>query len=345
MLIYLTGLVLLFVALAIFVIAPRNLWNGVIAMIGFVILFIAFTHRLQLPGPLWVAFAKVIENIVSYLAPTLMLLFGLFMVAQAWTLYHREQSKLQLAVGNCLGVLLISVCILHYAFLFGPAPYAYKVWLKIPDLMMTYYVILFANYLLQTARFTFIEDERPVDYVAVLGLTLQREGELPAALERRLDQALNYLKRQQYLHSHTPKVIVSGAKTNPNVDASEAEVMAAYLVARGLNEEAIILEEKAVNTHENFYYSRLYLESLHPDPTVLNLAFITNSYHLYRSQLYANIEGLYHIRAIAAPSTPKEWLIDSVREYVAILFMHRKLHLLVSVGLLGAGLIHFLSII
>lgn len=342
MLFYLTGFALVLVAFIIFVMAPRNLWDTLLALVGFIILLIPFLWNLNWASPPLQSFLLFFEQMGSVIGPLLMFLFGSFMVAQAWTLFHKEQNLLQLSIGIALGLLLISICLLHYLAIFGFHVGEFQRWVKIPDFMMTYYVLLFVNYLVVTVRLTFMEDEGPKDYVLILGANLQPDGSLTNVLKRRLNQALSYLSRQQFLHKKEPKIIVSGASTQPYMKKSEASRMRDYLMAHGVEEERILLDEEAENTHGNFYYCRLLLEEENFWSEKTKIVFITSNYHLYRSQLYANMEGLYQMSGIGARASLREWLRNGVREYVAILFMHRKGHLFLSLLLLLAGLLRYL---
>lgn len=132
----------------------------------------------------------------------------------------------------------------------------------------------------------------PPDYLIVLGAQMKEDGP-SVVLKFRLDRAAEYLREN-------PKTvcIVSGAK-GFNEPVTEARGMAAYLMAAGIDEKRIILEEKAWNTEENIRFSAAFLPS--EDASV---GIVTNNFHMYRALGIARRQGLKNVTGIAAGSTP-----------------------------------------
>lgn len=122
------------------------------------------------------------------------------------------------------------------------------------------------------------DHDTPVTAVVVLGAGVN--GTVPSlSLETRLEAALEYIWDKPDI-----PVIVSGAQGRGE-DISEARCMAGWLMARGVPEERIILEEQAANTRENIWYSSEILAERGMDPTA-NIAVVTSDYHLCRASLY-----------------------------------------------------------
>jgi uncharacterized SAM-binding protein YcdF (DUF218 family) len=71
-------------------------------------------------------------------------------------------------------------------------------------------------------------------------------------------------------HGHFRNVVVSGIDT--------VETVKPLLVAAGIPERAILVENSAINTHENALFSKPLLAKL-PGPYVL----VTSDYHMYRA--------------------------------------------------------------
>ncbi|MDK6233105.1 YdcF family protein [Aerococcus sanguinicola] len=342
MIIYGIAFALIAVALVIFILAPRNVWDNLILILGLVCLFLAVINDQNFPRYYWVhQVFRWAQVLTDYIAPLLLMIFGVCMFSLALNLFTKEHSYSQLLVGLFLSVLLIGISIAHYWLIFTVELSDKQDWLRIPDFVMAYYVLLFINYLLMSARLSFLESQKAQDYVIVLGASLRPDGSPSGVLERRLNRTLSYLNWHTYIHGKQPMTIVSGGLTGPKASYTEAEVMRDYLLARGLSADKILLEDQASNTHGNFYYSKCLIQDRQPIIEAVSAVFVTSSYHLYRSQLYANLEKLYQVSGIGAPSTLKEWTIDSFREYIAILFMHRRLHFIVSLALLGFGIINF----
>lgn len=119
--------------------------------------------------------------------------------------------------------------------------------------------------------------------VIVLGCGIRGER-VSVGLAKRLDKAAEY-------HKQNPEamIIVSGGQ-GPQEDISEALAMKRYLVAKGIDEEKIIMEDKSTSTITNFEYShKIMNERGLPSDSVV---FVTNGYHIYRAASYAKAEGL-----------------------------------------------------
>ncbi|CAH0203634.1 hypothetical protein SRABI84_01962 [Peribacillus simplex] len=143
------------------------------------------------------------------------------------------------------------------------------------------------------------------DYLIILGARVK--GSVPSlSLQYRIDKAAEYLTANK----HT-LVIVSGGK-GPGEDISEAKAMQQGLIAQGIEEARIMMEDKSTTTYENIVFSK----ELIPDTAVSGLV-VSNDFHIYRAVEIAKKEGL-DLKGIPA-KTPKVSLLKSyTREYLAI---------------------------
>lgn len=117
------------------------------------------------------------------------------------------------------------------------------------------------------------------DCVIVLGCGIRGEELLPT-LKSRLDKCIAYLARNPDV-----PVVVSGGQGH-NESISEGEAMRRYLVANGIDNTRVIVEDKARDTRQNFQYSKQLLDSRF-DGMEYSAACITSDYHIYRSRLIA----------------------------------------------------------
>lgn len=121
------------------------------------------------------------------------------------------------------------------------------------------------------------------DAVIVLGYGI-KENKLPSMLKNRLDKTVEY-------HRKNPDaiIIVSGGRGDGK-KPSEAAVMEEYLLSEGIPSEKIIKEDKSRTTVENFKFSAdIISENFPAKPSV---AFISNIFHIYRSEKYAKAAGM-----------------------------------------------------
>lgn len=145
-----------------------------------------------------------------------------------------------------------------------------------------------------------------LDNIVVLGAALRPDGTPSEALRYRLDAALAYLEENP-----GTTCVVSGGQ-GPDEMRAEADAMADYLVAHGLDEGRIIREARSRTTEENVRFSA---ELLAPGASV---AVVTNDFHLYRALRIAQKNGLPGVHGLAAPSNPLYLPQAMLRECAAV---------------------------
>ncbi len=127
------------------------------------------------------------------------------------------------------------------------------------------------------------------DHAIVLGMALEN-GEPTPDLIKRLDTAQAYLEKYP-----EAKLVLTGG----NADGSgrtEADVMRDILTERGVNEERLILEDRAGTTKENFANIARMIPK--DEPVVM----ITSGYHMDRAVRNAAEEGFEHVMRLPAGS-------------------------------------------
>lgn len=145
------------------------------------------------------------------------------------------------------------------------------------------------------------------DYCIVLGA--QWKGSGPSyVLQKRLDAALGYLNQNE-----GTMVIVSGGQ-GANEPISEAEGMKEYLIAAGIAEERIVMEDQSTNTNENLMNSSVYLDKENDRVVV-----VTNNFHLFRACGIASKQGYRHIEGLAAGSYPAMLPNNLLREFLGVI--------------------------
>ncbi len=144
--------------------------------------------------------------------------------------------------------------------------------------------------------------------VIVLGARVY-ENRLSTALKYRLDAAYDYLI------SHPSSACIVTGGQGDNEPCTEASLMYAYLVERGIDEERIYIEDQSTDTVENIQYSMKIIEENNLND---NAAIVTSDYHVYRSLVYAEREGL---NAVGIPAATQWWIypVSVVREMYGIL--------------------------
>ncbi|MCJ8012569.1 YdcF family protein [Paenibacillus sp. KQZ6P-2] len=116
------------------------------------------------------------------------------------------------------------------------------------------------------------------DVGIVLGASMWGDTPSPG-LKERLDEALKLYQEKKF-----STLIVSGGLDKPEYKYTEAEGMRNYLVAHGVPEDSIILENKARSTYENLLYSKQIMD----EHGYTSAVIITHQYHGMRSRDIAN---------------------------------------------------------
>lgn len=153
-------------------------------------------------------------------------------------------------------------------------------------------------------------DFRNTGYVIILGAAVWGKTVSPA-LDERLKAGVEYLEK--YPES---LAIVSGGQGRGE-DITEAEAMKRYLVARGIDENRIIPEDKSTSTMENFQYTRRILKEL-TGTDVREISVITSNFHIFRAKMLAKRNGFIPC-AISCKTPPSVVISSYIREYFALI--------------------------
>lgn len=143
--------------------------------------------------------------------------------------------------------------------------------------------------IIKNAR-TDADDRRP--YLIVLGAAVYQD-QPSLTLVRRLEGTLDYLER--YPES---VAIVSGGM-GPGETVTEAQAMHDWLIAHGVAEERIVMEDRATSTKENLDFSFALIRARGNEPDG-NVAIVSSAYHLYRAKSMARLQGV-EAAGVAAP--------------------------------------------
>lgn len=151
-----------------------------------------------------------------------------------------------------------------------------------------------------------------LDYIIVLGAQI-RGRVITGTLKRRLDKALVYLQKNA-----ETLCIVSGGQGRGEA-VSEAQAMADYLIANGIAEERVILENQSKSTYENLVNCLEIID----EPEQDKVGIVTNNFHIYRATKYAQMIGYKKVYSIVASCDMILFLNYMVREFFAVLKMFK----------------------
>ena len=117
--------------------------------------------------------------------------------------------------------------------------------------------------------------------VIILGCKVKPSGP-SLMLTTRLNAAISYLNENP-----SSVCVLSGGK-GADEPMSEAQAMKEWLMARGIEESRLYLEDKSTSTLENILFSR---EIIEKEGLPVKVTLITNEFHQYRAKTLAGSLG------------------------------------------------------
>ena len=197
---------------------------------------------------------------------------------------------------------VISLCLLLYAALFNKIPRKIHIALIVLCLIPTAFAFFLGIY------GNVSNADHTEDVVIVLGAGINVET-VSRPLAHRLDAAIVYWRQNPEAY-----IIVTGGLGNRAI-ITEAEAMARYLIARGIPEERVLLEDRSTSTYENLTFAREILDDHFPDG--FRAVLITNDFHIYRAVRTAREVGILVTR-VGAYTDWYTWPVNYLREMLAV---------------------------
>ena len=160
---------------------------------------------------------------------------------------------------------------------------------RVLSVLLVLGVFLFTFLEVEVIRWSKTDHESEVTGVIVLGAGVN--GTVPSlSLRVRLEAALEYIADKPDI-----PIVVTGSQ-GPGEEISEARCMADWLIARGVDESRILVEDQADNTRENIAFSKALLLENGYDTTE-RFAVVSSDYHLCRAAMHWYLPGMVPVAA------------------------------------------------
>lgn len=252
----------------------------------------------------------------------LLLLLPFFLIANGFVMMRREGKSLANLLSLIFGIFLLAGELAAFFWGFGiflGPEMGFQDLTEVistisPVLMLLmitalYLSVTFLAFVFYCIFLQLIPIKRDFDYVIIHGAGLRKDGTVTKLLAERCDKAIAVYRRDPT----PPYLIPSGGQGSDEV-CSEAEAMKNYLVAQGIPEEKILMEDKSTTTMENIVNSRDIILSR---PGRKYTALVTSNYHVYRAMRYAGKAGLKAV-GIGAHVASYYWPSAVIREFAAV---------------------------
>ena len=157
------------------------------------------------------------------------------------------------------------------------------------------------------------------DFILILGCGFRKNGTLTPLLRGRVDQAIDFWRKQRVITGKEAFLIPSGGQ-GPDESMPEAEAIKDYILSRHVPPEYILTENRSCNTFQNMQFSKQIIERQEPNAKI---AYATTNYHVFRSGVWASLAGL---PAEGIGSKTKWWFWPNafMRECVGLIRNHWK---------------------
>ncbi len=189
------------------------------------------------------------------------------------------------------GVQFLGLCLAGLAVLVTFYPYFPKTVLVILSLLLTALLLMEIPIIRASKR----QAPKDLDYVIVLGAAVY--GEAPShALMERLWAARDYLNENP-----ETKAVLSGGQ-GPGESIPEALAMQRALMAMGIAEDRLLLEDQATDTNENIRFSfAILLADWEKNglPEAPSVGIVSSEYHMFRATYLAQKAG-YTVSGVPA---------------------------------------------
>ncbi|KAF1295833.1 hypothetical protein BAU15_04675 [Enterococcus sp. JM4C] len=263
----------------------------------------------------------------------------LFLYWNGWVVLRKESHALANMLTLFLAIFLTGV-LLFQLFVVGNLPnWLAMLYLLVPILLF-YLLFVLYNFLTVSILYQFNRPRYRQDYLIVLGAGLIDGERVTPLLAKRIDKAIAFYKAQRRATMKTPKIIMSGGQGSDE-KIPEAIAMKNYALSKGIPEEDILVETNSTTTLENMRFSKEIMDAASEKP--YHALLTSNNYHIFRAAIYARKAGL-KIDGLGAKTAfyflPNAFL----REFVAILMMHKKLHLVI-VSMITLLIVFFAAIL
>lgn len=285
-----------------------------------------------------------IPSLILIITGVLLISFGLYLLILMLLLNFRTMRKKERhswanSLSLLFAIVLIIVGIIIPIFLQEDTPLVLVYIGQVVTLMMFFYFLHLSSFLMTLFLCNLVSPRYKQDYIIILGAGIRPDGTPTPLLANRINRAVQFYQKQKK-HRNPPTLICSGGKGDDE-SQSEAKSMADYAITLGVPAHDLRLEEHSTNTEENMLFSKKIMEQESQGNSFRSI-FSTSNYHLLRAGAYARKIGLSP-NGIGA-KTAWYYLPNAVlREYIAYVWLHRKIHLLILllIILCGIGIVFF----
>ena len=290
---------------------PQKYFNSILLMfaLAVTIIFISGFFGDYMGIFLLICFLAVM--LALFLVPVLLIINGIQMI-------RRESLCLSNVLSLVLGIIVGIGEIATVVYVLGLSDFLdishMNYFILFIAFTVFYFSALVLSFVIYSVFISIMPQRMNFDYIIIHGCGL-KGGEVPTKLlSDRIDKAIEIYEKCKV----KPYVIPSGGQ-GPDEKISEAQAMKNYLLAHGIPEDRILLEDKSTTTRENLSNSKKIIDYYGGKKRV---ALVSSNYHIYRCLRLAKEIG-FKCTGIGAHTAFYYWPSALIREFIAV-FVTRK---------------------
>ncbi|WDF05282.1 YdcF family protein [Shouchella hunanensis] len=309
---------------------PRRMINGFLfnaCIVSFLLFCFVLVLRTDYPYSEYLILFPVVALVILIPFGSVALVGGLLYNAKL--LMQREGKKLANSLTMLTGLGFILLFLLNGLDLSQYVSVHFRPLFSSVYIIAFYFFIHLLNFFTAYVLYQFNRPKHNQDFIIVLGSGLIND-DVPPLLASRINKAMGFYYKQKKVTT-PPKIIFSGGQGSDE-NRSEAEAMEEYAIQHGIPAEDTLQEKQSLNTYQNMAFSKALMDQLRPDGNYESI-FTTNNFHLFRAGLYARKAGLKS-QGIGSKTALYYWPNAMVREYIAIVALQRKRHMIVIASIL-----------
>lgn len=292
-----------------------------------IIMSIIFTYNLVYLYPL-----VAIIGLIFFIPVTFGIYFLIaFFFLNAYKVFKKESRSLANNLTLILGILGIIYLITTVIIIKTSNQFLIYGWQSITFIIVVY-LIHFFLFILNVFLVNIIKPRQTPDYVIVLGSGLVN-GKVMPLLASRINKGVEIANKY-----HVP-IIFSGGQ-GADEPLPEGIAMKEYALENTNLNERILVEDKSINTYQNFKYSQEIIAEQDQNRNI-KIDFVTSNYHVFRAGWYAHQSK---IKAIGIGSKTAFYFIPNaiIREFVAMILLQKKYYIIMSIILILISILTFI---
>ena len=314
---------------------PRSMWLGTWTLVFLFFLLISIMLLASfVGGPGLLVMAEVVLMIIAIFVIA-SIVIDLGVVYYSWKIWRKESHTL---ANLLLPLLFLAMAVFNIVDgIMNNAPAWLDTLFTAARVMTLYFMVVFLIFFVSSIIYGWVMKKRESDYYVVLGAGLIDDHKVGKLLANRIQAATDAGKRRFEKDGKYPVIVFSGGQGGDE-KISEAQAMRDYAVETfGYPAEQTRLEDQSRTTRENMRFSRD-LISKETGVVEPSFEFFTSEYHVFRAGLQAREFGIE--AQGRGGKTPFYYRIPAfIREYIAVLNMHRRLHIAISALVIGVSVI------